>query len=138
MRENVIKIEVDKNSLQDIQRQLKKIPEAIRNERLRDINLAAAQPLIQSARQKAPVKTRDLQKSIGVVKRLSKGPAIFVGPDRKKGFHGGWVEFGSFNRKTKKMNTPKPFMRPAFDETKDRVQRIQIQGIMTLINQAIK
>lgn len=120
---------------------------------IEDIFRAAAKPLIQKARQKAPDDEGDLVKSLGTFTSRSqdrgiaiKG-AIWAGPRTRggfKGFHAHLIEFGTKERKPKgeafaifeykgsivygakraKALSPKPFMQPAYNEAKSEMERI--------------
>ena len=105
------------SGVDDVVKKLHKLPVAIADRVLISAIRAAAKPLAQEAKQRVPVDTGRLKKSIGVVKRRSKDKNIVmftVAPRKKKG---GWtahfIEFG-----TSKM-AAKPFMRPAFESKGD-------------------
>ena len=91
-------------------------------------------PLIINAKAEAPKKTKQLSKSIGyfTTKRSRKFLGGMIGPRVKKsfaklnksGFYGAWIEYGAttnFGRRGSGEN--QPFMRKAFDNTKDIMNR---------------
>ncbi|RLG44232.1 MAG: hypothetical protein DRN81_04985 [Thermoproteota archaeon] len=75
------------------------------------------------------IKTGNLVRSIGVVSRSKKYAAFrLVSPRRSgknKGYHAHLIEYGHkkvlWGRKTRGRVRPFPFMRPAYDSTKDAV-----------------
>ncbi len=89
----------------------------------------AAFPLVSAAHFLAPVgKTGNLADSIGIVKSgIKRGGnvgEIIVGPRRGgayKGYHGHLIEFGKTNRNGTRTQ-PKPFMAPAYEQTKNQVE----------------
>lgn len=90
----------------------------------------AAFPLVSAAHMLAPVgETGNLAESIGTervgVKRGGEIGSVAVGPRRSggfKGFHAHLIEFGKTNRDGTK-TAPRPFMEPAFNNTKGEVER---------------
>lgn len=98
---------------------LKQLPINIQNNVMAGTVRAATKPIVKDARANAPQKTKNLKKSIGVVKRKSedKTKLHFSVTPRKGKKYNGWyahlIEFG-----TSKL-APNPFMRTAF-ENQDR------------------
>lgn len=100
----------------------------------------AAQPVADAARADAPEVTGDLKESIGISTRLTKRQArihrrggrgdveVFVGAADPQAH---LVEFGSEN------NSPKPFMRPAWDTNKQRVLDILVDRLWTNIERRL-
>lgn len=105
-------------------------------------NVASAKPLVATAKSLvAKGSTKRLEKSIGAVKistrKSTEIGTVHVGPRRgggHKGYHGHLVEFGTVERFHKSGKStgimPKlPFMRPAFERTKDQVIATQKENI---------
>lgn len=120
-----------------LDRKLRAMPTKIRNRVLRQAVKAGADLVADRARELVPVDTGDLQRSIkvragmyrdrkfirrprGVVAR-----SVIIGPGFFRGdqFYGGMIEFG-----TRKMSA-RPFMRPAYAQTRDAVSRMLIARI---------
>ena len=89
---------------------------------------AGAKPLVDEARQNVPVRSKNLKKSIGIVKRRPKDRNIiqFSVTPRKGGRNDGWyahlVEFGHnivVDGEVVGQVSPNPFMRKAYDSQSD-------------------
>lgn len=122
--------------VKEIDKVLKELPASLSHSVMGAAHAAAAKPLVDKAKLLAPEgPTGNLVDSIGVVKTPSKKAnrvgEVKVGPRRKggyKGFAGHLVEYGTKKRQTKKganrgVMKAKPFMQPAFNQTKDIVER---------------
>lgn len=111
---------------------LGRIPEvALQQNTLRRALVKAAQPMADAARSMAPDDPRtpapDLKSSIGVATQLTRRHRdekeneveVYVGPTRQAGRsvlnYASNVEFGTFRA------TSHPYLRPAFDATRDQV-----------------
>jgi HK97 gp10 family phage protein len=135
--------------LKEIDAVLKGLPLQVQDKILQAAGAAAAFPLVAAAHRLAPVgRTGRLADSIGVQKsgfnmagstRREVG-AIGVGPRRGqfKGNHGHLPEYGTKKRHSKSKNgrsinrgvmPKKPFMEPAFEQTKDQVLGIYNQQV---------
>jgi HK97 gp10 family phage protein len=112
---------------------LKGLPKQLQHRYLQAAHADAAKPLIDRAQGNAPYKTGRLEESIGVIKptlrKATEIGIVKVGPRRGgsyKGYHGHLIEFGhrivTRKGKTVGKTNPKPFMRPAFEQTKERIQ----------------
>lgn len=128
--------------LREIDKVLEELPKQMTHTILGAAHAAAAKPLVERAKLTAPEgPTGNLVDSIGAVKtsikRADKIGQVWVGPRRKgryKGFAGHLVEFGTKRRRTKKganrgIMPAKPFMAPAFNQTKSEVERQIAQQI---------
>jgi HK97 gp10 family phage protein len=120
--------------VKEIDRVLKGMKAEMSHQVLGAANLAAAKPLILEEQRLAPVgKTRTLVNSIGAKKQSLRSAneigAVLVGPQRsKKGFAAPLVEFGTKRRRTRKganrgIMPATPFVRPAFENTKEQVEQ---------------
>lgn len=135
--------------LKEIDQVLKGLPAQLQDKVLQAAGQAAAFPLVAAAHRLAPVGRRGhLADSIGVQKsgfsmdssmRREVG-AIGVGPRRGrfKGNHAHLVEYGTKKRSSvskngKRINRgvmpAKPFMEPAFEQTKDQVLGLYNQQV---------
>lgn len=96
---------------------------------VRDSLRSAARVVEKSARQKVPVDTGRLKKSITqrVTVQSAVGEAL-IGY-RKEAFYGRFVELG-----TSKM-AAQPFLRPALDENTDEIGRVFVQALNRTIEQ---
>lgn len=120
---DAVRIKVD--GLQALGAKLRDMGEEMSTKIARGATGAAAGVVKKSAQAKAPKRTGNLAKNI-ITKRLGKSQSsltsehiVTVRRKRTKGqkasgeesaYYGQFVEFGSIH------NTPKPFLRPAFDE----------------------
>lgn len=108
---------------------LKGLPSVLSESMVTKAHSDAAFPLVSAAHFLAPVgKTGNLADSIGIekvgIKRGGNIGQISVGPRRKggfKGFHGHLIEYGKTNRDGSRTQ-PRPFMEPAFNNTKTQVE----------------
>ena len=90
---------------------------------LEDAAWAGSLEVMNAAQEKAPVKTGTLRRSIHpeVVEKTDKRVTVRVGPDVP---YGARIEFGFVGTDSlgRKYNQgPRPYMRPAFEETKGQV-----------------
>lgn len=105
--------------LEETLKALKQFPINIQNNVMAGAIRAATKPIIKEARANVPEKTKNLKKSIGVVKRKSEDKTklhFSVTPRKGKknnGWYGHLIEFGTATQEAQ------PFMRPAF-ENQDR------------------
>lgn len=128
-----------------IDKVLRGMPVFISDTLLLNVHSKAAEPLVQRAKLLAPLgKTGNLTKSVGIIKEGIKKSdqlgLVKVGPRRGgnyKGYHGHLLEFGKTNRDGTRTR-PRPFMRPAFNQTKDQVERIIIYQISKQVSDYIK
>lgn len=99
----------------DLLKALKQFPQNIQKNVLTGAVRAGTKPIVDEAKSNVPKDTRNLEKSIGVVKRREKDKSkvrFSVTPRRGgkfDGFYAHMIEFG-----TSKMPA-QPFMRPAFE-----------------------
>lgn len=124
--------------IEEFDRMLRNMTPELNHRILGAANAHAAKPLIAAAKALAPQgRTGNLKKSIGAAKITQKMAneigTVHVGPRRKngnKGHHGHLVEFGAGPRKPggwyakwpnahPTMMPKSPFMRPAFERTKN-------------------
>ncbi len=97
--------------------------------------------IISGKRTRRVVQPGNLKKSIGIIVGKKGGakinPTLYVGPrarGKNDGFYGGWVEEGHEIKSTfsgyasargrssrRSRTTPKPFMKPAYDQTQGQV-----------------
>lgn len=86
---------------------------------------AAAQPVLEAAQRNAPKRTGKLHEAIKVgkvKKRAGGGYTIKIGSHKgDDAYYASWVEFGHGGPKPA---APHPFMRPAYDTTKDQAYAI--------------
>jgi HK97 gp10 family phage protein len=132
---------VELKGFDDINRILDALPKALGPKVVRKCLRDGVKPLIAAARANTPQDTGNLKKSIGVINGKKKqAGAIIVGPRRGKGktsdgWHAHFFEYGVTPRIVKKPTKghykkgtvlgpieAKPFMRPAWDTTKDIVR----------------
>lgn len=102
-------------NLPALRRDFAQLTERMQRGVLRDAMRSAARPVVASAKAKVPVRTGALKRSIShrvSVKRSSAEATI--GFDRKI-FYGRFIELG-----TSKMSA-KPFLRPALDESEQKI-----------------
>lgn len=109
-------------------RRLQMLAEETARKHMREAALEGAEVIRVEAAEKAPRKTgtlaEDIQKEIK--KQTKSRVEIHVGPG-KKGWYGRLVEEGHSivqNKKVVGHVSPKPFLRPAFDEKTDEAQNV--------------
>jgi len=85
---------------------------------------AAAQPVLKAAQRNAPKRTGKLHEAIkvGKVQKRAGGYTIKIGSQKgDDAYYASWVEFGHGGPRPA---APHPFMRPAYDTTKDQAYAI--------------
>lgn len=135
--------------VKEIDQLMKAWPLEVSDKILSQAHSDAAFPLIAAAHLLAPVgKTGNLAESIGVervgIKRGGDVGQVAVGPRRRggfKGYHGHLIEYGKTNRDGTRTQA-KPFMAPAFNNTKAEVERLIANAIgkrmMTVAKRILK
>lgn len=119
---------------------LKGLPNQINHRIMGSAHLEAAKPLIDVASNIVRVKTGNLKQSIGGIKlsqrKTNEIGMVHVGPRRKKGRylgnHGHLLEYGHVIKRggqTYGRVKPYPFMRPAFEQTKNQVETNIVQSV---------
>lgn len=132
---------------------LKGLPNQVNHRIMGAAHLDAAKPLIDVASNIVRVRTGKLKQSIGGV-RLSQRKTnevgmVHVGPRRRKGKyygnHGHLLEYGHVLKREGKIFgrvKPYPFMRPAFEQTKNQVQTNIVDSVqkklMSFMRRTIK
>lgn len=122
-------VKISITGVKEIDSVLKGMPLQMSDRVLSQAHSDAAFPLVSAAHYLAPVgKTGNLAESIGIVrvgvKRGGNIGEVQVGPRRGggyKGFHGHFIEFGKTNRDGTRSEA-KPFMKPAWEQTKAMVE----------------
>lgn len=133
-------VKISVTGVKEIDNCLRLMPLEVSDRLLTQVHSDAAFPLVSAAHFLAPVgKTGNLADSIGIVrtgiKRGGNVGEVAVGPRRSggyKGFHGHLIEFGKTNRDGTR-TAPKPFMRPAWEQTKTEVEN----GIVSAIGRRL-
>lgn len=130
-------VKISVTGIAEIDNLLKGLPNQVTHRILGAAHLDAAKPLINRAAMTVRAKSGRLAASIGGVKvsqrKTNEVGLVYVGPRRKKfeyhGYHGHLLEYGhklvSSKRSGKRLIgfvKPYPFMKPAFEQTKDQVQ----------------
>jgi HK97 gp10 family phage protein len=119
--------------LKEIDDLLKGLPRQLQHRVLQAAHADAAKPLIDFAQGYSPFKTGKLERSIGAIKppihKATEIGIVKIGPRRGgiyKGYHGHLIEYGhrivTKKGKTVGKTRPKPFIEPAFNVTKKRVE----------------
>lgn len=150
-------VKLSVTGVKEIDAVLKGMPLQLQDRVLKTAHADAAKPLVQVATTLAPLgKTGNLKRSIGVerisMKKIDAIGLVQVGPRRRsgyKGIHGHLVEFGTTSRETKgKKSMPaginrglmpaKPFMEPAFNQTKSLIEAAISVSVGKKLNDFIK
>jgi HK97 gp10 family phage protein len=135
-----IHIQIDQRQIAHIKEQLAKVPWHLRPDVYDKVLRKASRKIVVAAKNNVQsngsMKSGKLQKSIKVLNRISKMGTVIVGPDYKAGAgpQAHLIEFGFVHSKSKKFVSPKPFMRPAYESTKNEV----IQEITRNFEKALK
>ena len=125
----------------DIDRKLAAIGNAVSPPVVKAALLEGGEVIAEEARRLAPVLTGQLQASIIVtfdlgglnLSRVSERrwlTTVYVGPERRQGFYGHMVEFGTEH------SAAHPFMRPALDNTRDEVRQVIANRLWVSIKKA--
>lgn len=139
-------VSITLTGVKELDEALRLMPAELSDKTLQSAGLAAARPLVEKAKQLAPKgKTKNVSNSIGayrggnfksVVSGKRQIGAVSAGPrrGRYKGFAAHLNEYGTVVRFSRKRNgrpmvkpanrgkmTAKPFMEPAFEQTKPQI-----------------
>lgn len=135
-------MKMDVTGLDDLQAMLLSLGTAARQEgALRRAMTDALEPTAERARELVPVRTGNLKRSIVIsdrAKGVAKDPdavTVYLGASQAKGArgrHAHLLEFG-----TVKMS-PRPFLRPAWDQDGDAMLRRLADNLRTQIEAAVK
>ena len=90
---------------------------------IRDSLRSAARVVVAKAKQRVPVKTGLLRRSITQTVSVGGGKAEALVGYRKKAFYGGWVELGNSRMGAQ------PFLRPALDESHTEIEAAFIAAL---------
>lgn len=110
-----------------IDRKLVAIRDAVSPDARRRSLLIGAEIVLEEAKRLVPVLTGNLRDSLiitfdgkvngAAVSERRFFTAVYIGPERRQGFYGHMVEFGTIHM------AAHPFMRPALDNTREEVKR---------------
>jgi HK97 gp10 family phage protein len=125
-------ITISITGVDQLDRVFKGLPGQLQQSFLAQVHTLAAQPFIERAKLLAPLgETGNLTKSVGIEKQNDSQGTVLAGVRRGRfgGNHGHLVEYGTVRRATKKganrgRMPAKPFTEPAFNQTKEQVERI--------------
>lgn len=144
-------VQVKVGDTKRVERLLTKLPVELRTKALNQAVRAAGRIVANQAKQLCPKPgyrgdkqgLKPLRDTIGVVVRdYANGPAAIVGPQYPAGAHGHLVEFGHdevlWGQRTGRRVKPKPFLRPAADQTKSQQQAALIAKIKAGIDKAAR
>jgi HK97 gp10 family phage protein len=134
----------NRKALKEIQEAIDRLPKEFTQRRAQTVLKQGLKPFISSAKSKAPSDTGNLKGAIGIKTFRNNKRYIFAGVKTKKGggkgdgFYAKFLEYGfthvAWPEKGKRIDKgdysadrlkkiePKPFLRPAWDETKNRVK----------------
>lgn len=135
------------NGITEVINSLQSVGAEIENDRLQERIRATSQIIIDTAKSKVPVDTGDLRDSIGFIK--SKDSAhkskVLIGLQKSYYNHylGVMFEFGTEPRMVKSgayrgIITPRPFMRPAVDQNREKVINGVKNSLLTTIAEVAK
>lgn len=116
------------HNLQALQRDFSQLTAKMQRGVLRDALRSAARPVVASAKSKVPVRTGALKKGIAQRVSVKTSSAEAIIGFRAKDFYGRFIELG-----TSKM-TARPFLRPALDESQQKIE----QAFIAAINRGIE
>ncbi len=108
-----LKIKIE--GLDELDKAIRKLPQNIQKRVLKGALRAGGRVIVKDAKQRVPVDSGTLKKSIVVVTGRSKEGALMFVTTKSSAFYSHLIEFG-----TSKMR-PQPFLRPAFDNTQEEV-----------------
>lgn len=123
-------VKVEIGGLRELERKLKQLETSVRKRIVSEALRGAAEIVREEASRRAPRRTGTLAKSItlGQVKVEKDGASVDVGPD-KTGWYGRFVEMG-----TVKM-AARPYLRPAAEENRERVQAEFVRAVREAIQE---
>ena len=121
---------VEIRGLRELERKLKQLEASVRKAIISEALAGAAEIVREEASRRAPKRTGTLARSItvGPVKVEKDGASVDVGPS-KEGWYGRFVETGTIKM------AAKPYLRPAADENRERVQAEFVQAVRQAIQE---
>jgi HK97 gp10 family phage protein len=133
-------MDIEVKGLQKLEKKLSKLPEKVAKKVVSKAVRAGAKPMLAQARANAPVKTGLTKKSIKIrtmkAKWAKPGYGVHIGVSDKwfsgEAFYAGMVEFGTVRM------AAQPFIRPAYDVTKDESVRITAKALRDGVENAAK
>lgn len=113
-------------------RAVRNIGQAVTDETISSEAMKALEPVAETARSLAPVRSGELRDSIVISDMLRDGPerkgrAVYVGVLAGKALHAGFVELGTVNMQAE------PFLTPAFEQHRELIIDILGKGAGRLI-----
>jgi len=117
-----MKIEIE--GVKKLEKRLKSLEPKVGKGIVRGALKDAAKPLLQEAKERVPVKSGDLKKSLRVRTMKRKKGRYGVEMATKDGWFKGDQYYGAFLEFGTKNMPAKPFMRPAYDNKKDEAASI--------------
>ena len=149
-----LKIDVRK-ALGPVKKDVEKVLDQLERRGMKDALMKAATPMVKKTREGAPVRTGALKKSIGKKGKTypkTQTAYVVVGPRSNFELNGerpAWyahlVEFGhdlvfssADGKRQAGFVAPRPFMRPAFEATKDQAFRIYGEELGNAIHRHFK
>lgn len=127
------------NGTQDVRAALLALEEKVAKRIARAALKAGAEPMLHAARSKAPVDTGDLVESLKISTGTKKGKLVArvqtkEGDYKGKTFYGSFIEYGHYLGdkdlgNSRKWVEARPFLRPAFDENKERSAGIVVEAL---------
>lgn len=132
-------------SFDQLEKNLGELVAKVERQGMREAARKAATPMLQAARAKAPVRTGTLKKSLAVkVKTFKRGKdstvMAIIGPDRNVVSEAGDkpVKYAHLVELGTQHSAAKPFLRPAFDETKDQSIKVYADSLKPAIERVAR
>lgn len=126
-------LDFDLSGIDQAVRAVRNIGQAVTDEKIAPEAMQALEPVAETARQLAPVRSGELRDNIVVSDMLrdapqrGRGGVVYVGVLAGKALHAGFVEFGTVNMQAE------PFLAPAFEQHRDLIIDILGKGAGRLI-----
>jgi HK97 gp10 family phage protein len=130
---------IELDGFPDFLKAVERLPDRLKRMELLKVLRREAKPTVQAAKRNVRKKSGKLERSITTITGKSKiYPNILVGPSVKgknEGFHGHLIEFGHGGPHPAPAF---PFMRPAYDETKNQVSKAAAQAVAKYVTKRAK
>jgi len=128
-----MRLSIKVDGIEELDKKLRSLADDLRTEVMREALLAAGEPVLEEAKQRAPRRRGQLQHSLAIARSKEDEEAVRVGPT-SDGFYGRFLEKGVGQRRTRLganrgALTSRPWLEPAARASKAAAGRAAAEVI---------